>query len=112
MAYDEDLAARVRALLGDTAGVTEQPMFGALSFLVGGKLAIAVGGPSGGVLVPVGADAADDVVAETVAEQAVMGKRTMRGWVAVGAENLGTERELGGWVRRGVEHVRSRPANG
>ena len=41
MAYDEELAERIRTLLGDRAGLTEKKMFGGLAFLVGGNMAIA-----------------------------------------------------------------------
>lgn len=38
MAYDEDLAGRVRAVLPPGAAVTERQMFGGLSFLIGGHM--------------------------------------------------------------------------
>jgi hypothetical protein len=40
MAYDEDLADRIRELIGGESGVTEQKMFGGLAFLVGGHMAV------------------------------------------------------------------------
>jgi TfoX/Sxy family transcriptional regulator of competence genes len=83
-------------------------MFGGLSFLVGGNLAVAVLG-AGGILVRVGADAVGELERTTPATQAVMGERTMTGWLQVDADALGTEAELAAWVRRGVSHARSLP---
>ncbi len=37
MAYDEELAGRIRDLVGDEPGLTEQKMFGGLAFLIRGK---------------------------------------------------------------------------
>lgn len=52
MAYDEQLAARIRALLENEDGVTETKMFGGLAFLIGGNMAVRVSG-QGGILVRV-----------------------------------------------------------
>ena len=46
MAYDEELAERIRGLLPDVP-VTEQKMFGGLAFLVGGHMAVAASGKGG-----------------------------------------------------------------
>ncbi len=47
MAYDEDLANRIRELLGGERGLAEQKMFGGLAFLIGGHMAVAVSGQGG-----------------------------------------------------------------
>jgi hypothetical protein len=60
MAYDTELADRIRFLIGTGPGVTEKKMFGGLAFLVGGNMAISASG-QGGVLVRV--DPAPDLVA-------------------------------------------------
>jgi TfoX/Sxy family transcriptional regulator of competence genes len=52
MAYDEDLAKRVRELIGAEPEVTEQRMFGGLAFLVAGNMSVAVSG-QGGLMVRV-----------------------------------------------------------
>src|ERR1700722_8430349 len=50
MAYDEDLAARIRDLIGPDPELTEKKMFGGLAFLIRGHMAISASG-QGGVLV-------------------------------------------------------------
>lgn len=108
MAYDDDLADRVRALIGGDGIVREQRMFGGLSFLIGGNMAVAVSG-SGGLLVRVEPGEIDDLIATSDAEVAVMGSRRMRGWVWVPPDNLDDE-SLSSWVRRGVAYATSLPA--
>ncbi len=111
MAYDKDLADRIRELVGGESGVSEQAMFGGLAFLVDGNTAIAASG-QGGVLVRVDLADSDGLVASTKAEAAVMGGRTMRGWLRVAPEHLRTKRQLAPWVQRGVDYARSLPAKG
>jgi TfoX/Sxy family transcriptional regulator of competence genes len=108
MAYDDDLSERVRELMGDVTSVSEQRMFGGLAFLVQGNLAIAAS--DRGILVRVSPAESVELVASTAAEVAVMGTRTMRGWVRVAPKELQTERELAPWVQRGVDFALSLPA--
>ena len=59
MAYDEDLANRIRELMAGEAGVTEKKMFGGLAFLIGGNMAVAASG-QGGLMVRVAPEETDD----------------------------------------------------
>jgi TfoX/Sxy family transcriptional regulator of competence genes len=106
MAYDEELAHRVRELLADEPGVTEQRMFGGLAFLLQGNMAVAVSS-RGGLMVRVGADGADAALSRPHAEAVEMGGRRMRGWVLVDPEGLRTKRQLAPWVARGVKFART-----
>jgi TfoX/Sxy family transcriptional regulator of competence genes len=109
MAYDEDLADRIRELLAGARDVTEKKMFGGLAFLVGGNMAIAASG-QGGALVRVDPAESDTLVAKTPAETMVMRGREMPGWLRVDSEHLRTKRELARWVERGTAYARSLPA--
>ncbi|HEX2783853.1 MAG TPA: TfoX/Sxy family protein [Ilumatobacteraceae bacterium] len=106
MAYDDDLAERIRELLIDEPGVTETKMFGGLAFLVGGHLAIAAS-REGGVLVRVDPTTSDALVARTGARHAVMKGRPMDGWLRVDIDKLRTKRQLATWVSRGAGYARS-----
>jgi TfoX/Sxy family transcriptional regulator of competence genes len=108
MAYDEDLANRIRELLAGEADVTEMRMFGGLAFLVGGNMAVAASG-QGGLMVRVDPADADALLAEPHAQPFEMRGRAMQGWLRVHAEGLRTKRELEPWVRRGVAYARSLP---
>jgi TfoX/Sxy family transcriptional regulator of competence genes len=109
--YDEDLAQRIRALVGTERGISEKKMFGGLAFLVEGNLAVAAS-RQGGILVRVGPERSDKLVASTPATVAVMGGRRMPGWLRVGTADLRTARQLRRWVDLGFGFARSLPAKG
>ena len=78
MAYDEELAERVRAALGDVKGVAEIKMFGGLCFTVGGNMAVAVSHDD--LLVRVPPDDGDAAIAEPGVRLMQIGSRTSRGF--------------------------------
>ena len=107
VAYDEDLADRVRELIG-ADGVTEKRMFGGLAFLVGGHMAVAASG-QGGILVRVDPDEGESLMAKPHVEPMVMRGREMAGWLRVGAEGVRTKRQLEPWVKRGGKFASALP---
>jgi TfoX/Sxy family transcriptional regulator of competence genes len=109
MPYDEELADRIRELLSGGADLTEKKMFGGLSFLVGGNMAIAASG-QGGVLVRVDPEQSEKLVATTNASLMEMRGRRMQGWLRVPSEDVRTKRQLEKWVRLGATYARSLPA--
>ena len=98
MAYDEELADRIRELIGADRKLTQQKMFGGLAFLIGGNMAIAASG-QGGVLVHVAPDQSDRLLATTDAQPMVMRGRSMQGWLRVAPEHVRTKRQLEKWVK-------------
>lgn len=108
VAYDEDLAERMRELLAEQADVTEQKMFGGLAFLIGGHMAVVASG-KGGIMVRCDPASSDRLVASTPAELAVMGGRELDGWLRVGPDHLRTKRQLGRWVALGRAWAGSLP---
>jgi TfoX/Sxy family transcriptional regulator of competence genes len=108
MAYDEDLAQRIRDLLAGDPDVVEQRMFGGLAFLVGGNMSVAASG-QGGLMVRVDPEQTDDLMDEPHAEPFVMRGRPMQGWLRVATEGVLTAEDLEPWVRRGVAYARSLP---
>ena len=111
MAYDEDIATRLRALLAREAGLTEKKMFGGLAFLIGGNMAVAASG-QGGLLVRVDPDDSDRLCASTGASAMVMRGREMKGWLRVEAESVRTQQQLAAWAKRGAAYARSLPDKG
>ncbi len=109
MAYDEELADRIRELVGGESDPTEMKMFGGLAFLIGGNMAVAASG-QGGVLVRVDPAQSDTLVATTKARLMEMRGRPMRGWLRVDPEDLRTKRQLAKWVELGTTYARSLPA--
>jgi TfoX/Sxy family transcriptional regulator of competence genes len=108
MAYDEELADRIRELLAGQSDLTEKKMFGGLAFLIGGNMAVAASG-QGGILVRVDPEESDELVATTNAGPMEMRGRQMQGWLRVDSEDLETKGELAEWVDRGRSYARSLP---
>ena len=108
VAFDEDLAMRIRELVGGEAGVTEKRMFGGLAFLIGGNMAISASG-QGGVLVRVDPERTVELAGRAHAQIAVMRGREMPGWLRVDADGLRTRSQLQRWVDEGVTYARSLP---
>jgi TfoX/Sxy family transcriptional regulator of competence genes len=109
MAYDEELADRIRELVATEKDLTEQKMFGGLAFLIGGNMAVAASG-QGGILVRVDPAASAKLVSSSKAEPMVMRGRAMDGWLRVDAEHVREKRQLAAWVKRGVAFARSLPS--
>jgi hypothetical protein len=109
VAYDVELAERLRALLGAEPDVAEQKMFGGLAFLIGGNMAVAASG-QGGLMVRVDPASSDGLVASTKARPMEMRGRPMPGWLRIDVEDVRTESELAMWVSRGTTFARSLPA--
>jgi TfoX/Sxy family transcriptional regulator of competence genes len=108
MAYDEELAERIRKLIVGEPTLTEKKMFGGLAFLIGGNMAVAASG-QGGILVRVDPASSAKLVATTNARPMEMRGRQMQGWLRVGSEHVRTKRELAKWVERGTAYARSLP---
>lgn len=108
VAYDEELADRIRSRLFAHPGLSERRMFGGLAFLLDGHMAVAVSG-EGGLMVRAGADQADQLLQEPHVGQIEMRGRPMTGWLRVDAAALEAEAELGRWIDVGAAFVASLP---
>ena len=108
MAYDEDLAARIRGLIGSEPDVTEKGMFGGLAFLVNGNMAVAASG-QGGLLLRADPARSPRLVGSGHAHPMEMRGRAMPGWLRVASEHVRTKSELAKWVTVGVTYARSLP---
>jgi hypothetical protein len=108
VAYDEELADRIRRLIGDEPGLTEKKMFGGLAFLIDGNMSVSASG-QGGLLLRVDPDQTDALLDDPHAESFVMRGRAMDGWLRVSPEGVSSDDELERWVRLGVACARSLP---
>jgi TfoX N-terminal domain len=111
VAYDEDLANRIRELLADESGVVEMRMFGGLAFLIGGNMAVSASG-QGGLLLRCDPAQTEGLLAKAHASPFVMRGRAMSGWLRVEPEGLATKRQLEPWVARGAAYARALPPKG
>jgi hypothetical protein len=109
VAYDENLANRLRELLADEAAITEKKMFGGLAFLLNGNMTVSAS-RTGGLLVRIDPAETDAALARPHAALMEMGGRTMDGWLIVAPEGVKTKRQLAAWVNRSLAYVRTLPA--
>lgn len=100
MAYDEELAERIRRHLGADPGISEKRMFGGLAFLLHGNMAVGVSG-GGGLMVRVGPEGTDAALARPGARLFDMTGRPMRGWIVVDPSALADDQVLGEWIDEG-----------
>ena len=109
VAYDEVLADRIRELLTGEPALTEKRMFGGLTFLIGGNMAVSASG-QGGILVRV--DPADSLEFPGGADARPMEMRgrVLDGWLRVDAEHVQAPERLEAWVQRGAKFAGSLPA--
>lgn len=99
MAYDEELAERIRDQLGADPEISERRMFGGLAFLCRGNMAVGVTGDD--LMVRVGPDATDAALARPGARIFDMTGRPMRGWVVVDGTAVAEDESLAAWVDEG-----------
>jgi TfoX N-terminal domain len=111
VAYDLDLANRVRELLAGVAaasGIEEKAMFGGLAFLLNGNMAVAVSG-KGGLMVRVPPGDTEKLLGRSHVAPMVMAGRETRGWLRIDVEGVKTKRQLQSWVTRGTDYAGSLP---
>jgi TfoX/Sxy family transcriptional regulator of competence genes len=108
VAYDEDLAERIRDVLAAEHDVSEKAMFGGLAFLVSGNMAVSASG-RGGLMVRVDPKDGEKFIASGAARPMEMRGREMSGWLRVANEDVRLKRQLSKWVNIGVTYARSLP---
>ena len=108
MAYDEELAARVRDAVAGEPGLSEKRMFGGLAFLVHRNMAVAASG-QGGLLLRVDPADSETLTQEPHVARFEMRGRAMDGWLHVGVDSVATEADLQRWVDVGLAYARSLP---
>jgi hypothetical protein len=92
MAYDEELAGRIRQVIDSDLEQTKKKMFGGLAFLIRGNMAIAASG-EGGAMVRVDPAQSDALLATT---------KDMPGWLRVSSDDLHADDQLARWVEIGA----------
>jgi TfoX/Sxy family transcriptional regulator of competence genes len=107
MAYDEDLADRLRRALSEHPDLTERKMFGGIAFMLGGHMCCGVATED--VMLRVGPDAYEAALAEPHAREMDFTGKPMKGYVYVAPEGLASERDLKAWVEKAVRFVRTLP---
>ena len=108
MAYNEQLAERVRTIVGDGPGLSERKMFGGIAFMLYGNMFCGI--TRDDLMVRVGPDHFEEALASPGARPMDFTGRPMKGMVYVGSEGYATEKQLRGWVEQTLEYAGSLPA--
>jgi len=106
MAYDEQLAARIRAAMGDTP-IEEKRMFGGLAFLRKGHMACGIVKDT--LMVRVGPELYDDALERPHVEPMTFTGRAMRGMIYVRPQGIQKKADLSRWVKLALEVAESAP---
>ncbi len=107
MAYDAGLAERIRAMLDERAGMVEKKMFGGLSFLLNGNMAVGV--IKDELCVRVDPERFEDLLRQPCARIFDFTGKPMKGWLMVGADGLAEDNELADWIEEGTAYAGSLP---
>jgi hypothetical protein len=108
VAFDDDLAARVRERLDRRAGVEERRMFGGVAFLPHGHLLVGVWRDS--LIARLGPDAAAGALLEPHVRPFDVTGKPFAGWVLVGPAGVEEDDQLASWVDRAAAFVEALPA--
>jgi TfoX/Sxy family transcriptional regulator of competence genes len=102
MAYNENIAARVRQALSPIPGVKEKKMFGSLAFMVNSKLCITAG--PGRIMCRIDPLLHDDVTRRKGCRAVVMKGKALEGYVHVDAASIEREEDLRYWVELALDY--------
>lgn len=108
MAYDVEMADRLREILSGEPEVVEKSMFGGLAFMVAGRMAVAASS-QGGLLLRVDPAEAETLIVDPRARRFVMRGREMDGWLRVEIDARASDHDLKRWVEHGVGYAKSLP---
>lgn len=108
MAYDEELADRIRALAVDEPDMAEKKMFGGLGFILDGNMAFAASG-RGGLMVRINPQDADRLTLGEGVERFEMKGRKMNGWLHVDLTQLAEDEQLSEWMSVGIDFAMTLP---
>lgn len=109
MAYDEQLAARVRELIKARPGVVERRMFGGLGWMIGGNMAVGVMRDDQ-LVVRIEPEESEAALREPYVHRfRRQGRKAMTGWVLVEPEGVEDAAALERWVDIGAARAASLP---
>jgi hypothetical protein len=107
VAFDTDLADRIRSALGKRKGLTEKKMFGGIGFMLGGNMACGVHGEQ--MIVRLDPNETDEALARPHTRRFDLTGRPMKGWILVEPNGLTKDADLGKWVSVGAKYAESLP---
>jgi TfoX/Sxy family transcriptional regulator of competence genes len=107
MAYDKELADRIREALEGEADVREVNMFGGLTFMVNEKMT-ATANTSGDLMVRCDPSRAEELLTRAGADWPTMrGRKMSKGWIVVERAATESEEALDEWLQEALAFNRT-----
>jgi TfoX/Sxy family transcriptional regulator of competence genes len=107
MAYDEQLATRVRTLLKGQKAIIDKKMFGGLAYLSRGKMFVGI--LNSDLVVRVGPEASDAALKKPHTRPMDFTGRPMKGYIYVSPDGVRTAAQLRQWLVQGRQFVANLP---
>jgi len=107
MAYNEKLADRIRAIVGDRPDLTERKMFGGIAFMLNGNMFCGI--TRDDLMARVGPESFEEALSRPAARPMDFSGRPMKGMVFVGPQGYSTDDQLRAWVEQTLDYTRSLP---
>ncbi len=107
MAYDEELASRIRTLMDDPLGVSERKMFGGIAFMVYGNMCVGIVGRD--LMVRIQPNEYERLLQEPFARPMEFTGKPMKGFLFVDGDGIESDPELEVWLDRARAFVATLP---
>jgi TfoX/Sxy family transcriptional regulator of competence genes len=107
MAYNEELAKRIRVMLKTESDVMEKKLFGGIGFLVNGNMACGVNKQD--LILRLSESDFESAMRQPHIRIFDMTGRPMKGWVMISAEGCKSDKALRSWIEKGIEFAKSLP---
>src|ERR1700722_8404450 len=98
MAFDENLAERIRHALARKKGIDEKKMFGGICFMLNGNMLVGVWKES--LIVRLGDDQGEEALLEQHVKPFDITGKPMKNWVLVKPEGIKEDGQLMDWIQR------------
>lgn len=107
MAYNEELAERIREKLLSKPAFVERKMFGGVCFVFQGNMACGI--LQNDLIIRVGKEAYESALALPYTKKFDITGKAMTGWIMVSPEGHGSDEQLDAWLKRGIDLAASLP---
>lgn len=107
MAFDDELAEKIRKETKGQAGLVEKKMFGGLAFLINGNMSVGIHGNE--LIVRIDPDQTEASLKQPGVRIFDITGRPMKGWLLVGKKGIEDPKSLKKWIKTGVQYASTLP---
>lgn len=102
MAYNEQIANRIREALAHLPNVKEKKMFGGLAFMVNDKMCITVGADT--IMCRIDPAIHESAISRNDCRTVIMGGREYKGYVDVGDNGIRSKKDFDYWIEQALDY--------